>query len=483
MYTPSLNEVRSMTGQGNLVPIYREIDGDLETPVSAYLKIAKPPYSFLLESVEGGERVARYSFIGTEPTAVFKTGATEEGGSIDPLLPVEEALSAMKAIPVPNLPRFTGGAVGYISYDAVQHFEKLPSPESDPLGLPESVFMLATDLVVFDHFRNKIVVISHAKMDHDVNAEYARATRRIDEMIRRLDSNVTASRTTSSLDQPPTSVEVETNMSRKQFEDMVARVKKYIVAGDVIQTVVAHRFSRPTNAHPFQIYRALRNVNPSPYMYYLDLDDFHIVGASPEMLVQIEDGIIQTHPIAGTAPRGTDERDDLRIERELLEDAKERAEHIMLVDLGRNDVGRVSEPGTIVVNQLMEVERYSHLMHLVSNVTGKLDQRYTNYDAIRACFPAGTLSGAPKIRAMEIISELEPDKRGPYGGAVGYFDLRGNMDTAITIRTLVVKDGTAYTQSGAGIVYDSVPAKEYEETLHKSAAVLKAIEQAEKELG
>lgn len=482
MYTPSLNELKSMTDQGDLVPIYREIDGDLETPVSAYLKVAKPPYSFLLESVEGSERVARYSFIGTEPTAVFKTGATEERGSMDPLLPVEEALSAMKAIPLPNLPRFTGGAVGYISYDAVRYFENLPSPKSDPLGLPESVFMLATDLVVFDHFRNKIMIISHAKIDQDASAEYTKATKRIDEMVRRLHSPIKAPRSNTIQEQSSIPVEVETNMSRKQFEDMVDQVKEYIVAGDVIQTVVAHRFSRPTSAHPFQIYRALRNVNPSPYMYYLDLDDFHIVGASPEMLVQIEDGMIQTHPIAGTAPRGINEKDDLEIERELLEDVKERAEHIMLVDLGRNDIGRVSEPGTIVVNQLMEVERYSHLMHLVSNVTGKLAEGYTNYDAIRACFPAGTLSGAPKIRAMEIIAELEPDKRGPYGGAVGYFDLQGNMDTAITIRTLVVKDGIAYTQSGAGIVYDSVPAKEYEETLHKSAAVLKAIEQAEKEL-
>lgn len=482
MYTPTLNEVKSMTAQGNLIPIYREIDGDLETPVSAYLKIAKPPYSFLLESVEGGERIARYSFIGTEPTAIFKTGPTEECGSIDPLLPVEEALSTIQAIPVPNLPRFTGGAVGYISYDAVRHFENLPSPESDPLGLPESVFMLATDLVVFDHLRNKIMVISHARIDQDVEAEYVEATRRINELVQRLDVPITAYRSNTSPARPTTSVEVETNMSRRQFEEMVERVKKYIVAGDVIQTVVSHRFSRPTSAHPFQIYRALRNVNPSPYMYYLDLDDFHIVGASPEMLVQIENGMIQTHPIAGTAPRGNSEKDDLRIERELLNDVKEQAEHIMLVDLGRNDIGRVSEPGTIVVNQLMEVERYSHLMHLVSNITGKLGEGYTNYDAIRACFPAGTLSGAPKIRAMEIIAELEPDRRGPYGGAVGYFDLRGNMDTAITIRTAVVKDGIVYTQAGSGIVYDSIAAKEYEETLHKSAAVLRAIEQAEQEM-
>ena len=479
MYTPTLDEVRSMTGRGNLVPVHREIDGDLETPVSAYLKIARPPYSFLLESVEGGERIARYSFIGTEPKAVIKTGPNEERGAIDPLLPVEEALSTMQAVPVPDLPRFTGGAVGYISYDAVRYFERLPSPEPDPLGLPESVFMLATDLVVFDHLRHKIMVVSHARLDGDVEAAYAEATERIDEIVGRLDSPVTIPQSTNGREPGAAPAEVETNMSRERFEEMVDRVKEYIVAGDVIQTVVAHRFSRPTTAHPFQIYGALRNVNPSPYMYYLDLDDFHIVGASPEMLVQVEDGSIQTHPIAGTFPRGANEEDDLRIERELLKDEKERAEHIMLVDLGRNDIGRVSKPGSVVVNQLMDVERYSHLMHLVSNVTGKLRDGYTNFDALRSCFPAGTLSGAPKIRAMEIIAELEPDRRGPYGGAVGYFDLQGNMDTAITIRTLVVKDGIAYTQAGGGIVYDSVPAKEYEETLRKAAAVLRAMEQAE----
>ena len=269
------------------------------------------------------------------------------------------------------------------------------------------------------------------------------------------------------------------NMTRERYEEMVRRVKKYIYEGDVIQAVVSQRLARPTSAHPFQIYRALRTINPSPYMYYLELDDFHIVGASPELLVQVENGSVATHPIAGTLRRGTDPEEDLALEQELRTDEKERAEHIMLVDLGRNDIGRVSEPGTVQVTQLMDVERYSHVMHLVSHVTGRLRDGLTNYDALRACFPAGTLSGAPKIRAMEIIADLEPDKRGPYGGAVGYFDFSGNMDTAITIRTVVIKDGVAYVQAGGGIVFDSTPEGEYQETLDKASAVLRAIDQAE----
>ena len=477
MYTPTLEQVKKMADRGNLVPVFREIDADLETPVSAYLKIARPPHSFLLESVEGGERIARYSFIGTEPDEVFTTGPGEPAGAIDPLAPIERALSEFKAIEVPELRRFTGGAVGYMSYDVAGYFEKLPTPSADALGLPESVFMLSTTLLVFDHLRHKIQVVSHARLDDGVEAGYSEATRRIDDLVARLGAAPIIPDALVTDSGPPAAV--RSNISREHFNGMVERVKEYVVAGDVIQAVVAQRFSRPTDAHPFQIYRALRTINPSPYMYYLDLDDFQIVGASPEMLVRVEDGELNYHPIAGTFPRGANEEEDLRIEQELVSDEKERAEHIMLLDLGRNDVGRVSEPGTVQVTQLMDVERYSHVMHLVSHVTGKLRSDCTNYDALRACFPAGTVSGAPKIRAMEIIAELEPDRRGPYAGAVGYFDLRGNMDTAITIRTLVVKDGVAYTQAGGGIVYDSVPEKEFEETLHKASAVLRAIEEAE----
>ena len=368
--------------------------------------------------------------------------------------------------------------MGYLSYEAVNHFERLPSPERDPLELPESVFMMTTTFLIFDHLRHKIRVVSHVHLDGDVEGAYAKAVQRIDGLVSRLESPL---RLPSSDSRPSPGPEpsVTSNMTRDKYEDMVQRVKKYVNEGDVIQAVVSQRLERPTTAHPFQIYRALRAINPSPYMYYLELDDFHIVGASPELLVQVENGDVATHPIAGTRPRAADSDADKALEQELRTSEKERAEHIMLLDLGRNDIGRVSEPGTVQVTQLMDVERYSHVMHMVSHVTGRLREGYTSYDALRACFPAGTVSGAPKIRAMEIIAELEPDKRGPYSGAVGYFDLSGNMDTAITIRTLVIKDGMAYAQAGGGIVFDSTPEEEYQETLDKASALLRAMEEAE----
>ena len=467
-----------MAGEGNLVPVYREINADLETPVSAYLKIARPPYSFLLESVEGGEHIARYSFLGTDPVDVIKTGPGQRYGAVDPLIPIEAELSRFKLVKVPDPQRFNGGAVGYLSYEAVNHFERLPSPERDPLELPESVFMMTTTFLIFDHLRHKIRVVSHVHLDGDVEGAYAKAVQRIDGLVSRLESPL---RLPSSDSRPSPGPEpsVRSNMTRDKYEDMVQRVKKYVNEGDVIQAVVSQRLERPTTAHPFQIYRALRAINPSPYMYYLELDDFHIVGASPELLVQVENGDVATHPIAGTRPRAADSDADKALEQELRTSEKERAEHIMLLDLGRNDIGRVSEPGTVQVTQLMDVERYSHVMHMVSHVTGRLREGYTSYDALRACFPAGTVSGAPKIRAMEIIAELEPDKRGPYSGAVGYFDLSGNMDTAITIRTLVIKDGMAYAQAGGGIVFDSTPEEEYQETLDKASALLRAMKEAE----
>ena len=479
MYYPSLEEVRSHAGSANLVPVYREINADLETPVSAYLKVARGPYSFLLESVEGGERIARYSFIGTDPMEVIRTGPGEDLGSVDPLVPVERMLSKYKLADVDYLDKFNGGAVGYISYDAVRYFEKLPTPDTDPLDVPESIFMMATTYLVFDHVRHKIKVVSHAHLDGDARAAYEDATARIDDVIRRL--NTQPRLPEPNLDQP-TGAEVEFNMTREYYDSMVAKSREYIIAGDIIQTVVAQRMSRPTSAHPFQIYRSLRAINPSPYMYYLDLDGFQIVGASPELLVQVVDGQVAVHPIAGTRRRGRNEAEDLELEAELRSDEKERAEHIMLLDLGRNDVGRVSKPGTVKVTQTLDIERYSHVIHLVSHVTGQLQDGYSTYDALRACFPAGTVSGAPKIRAMEVIAELEPDRRGVYAGAVGYFDLSGNMDTAIAIRTLVVKDGVAYVQAGGGIVYDSTPEFEYMETLHKAGAILTAIDEAEQEI-
>ena len=478
MYHPTLEEVEKLADQGNLVPVYREINADLETPVSAYLKIARPPYSFLLESVEGGERIARYSFLGTEPMEVIKTGPGQQHGAVDPLKPIENALSRFKPITLPDQQRFNGGAVGYLAYEAVNYFERLPSPDSDPLGLPEAVFMVTTTFLIFDHVRNKIRVVSHADLDGDVSQGYSQAIERIDEMVARLEAPLKPpprSSDTGAFQKPP----VASNIPRERYEEMVERIKRYIVDGDVIQVVPSQRLSRPTAAHPFQIYRALRTINPSPYMYYLELDDFHIVGASPEMLVQVENGTVVTHPIAGTRRRGADPEEDAALEEELLASEKERAEHIMLVDLGRNDIGRVSKPGTVEVTELMIVVRYSHVMHIVSHVAGKLRDGYTCYDALRACFPIGTLSGAPKIRAMEIIAEMEPDKRGPYAGAVGYVDFSGNMDTATTIRTLVIKDGMAYVQAGGGIVFDSTPEAEYQESLDKASALFRAIEEAE----
>ena len=473
MYHPTLDEVKKLSRQGNLVPVYHEIMADLETPVSAYLKIARGNYSFLLESVEGGEQLARYSFLGTEPSLVLKTGKEKP---IDPLLPIEKELSRFQLVPTSGLPRFHGGMVGYLGYEAARYFERLPSPDPDQLGLPESIFMLADSLLVFDHITHKIKVVSHVHLDGNIEAAYHEATRRIDSLVDRLRQPIPPqlSPPASSPKSPASS-----KLSRAEFEASVSQAKEHIYAGDVIQVVLSQRLAKPIKASPFALYRALRSLNPSPYMYYLHLDDFHIVGASPELLVRVEDGIVSTHPIAGTRPRGKSDTQDMALEEELKHDEKESAEHIMLVDLGRNDIGRVSEPGTVKVTQLMDIERYSHVMHLVSHVQGRLRTGLSQFDALRACFPAGTVSGAPKIRAMEIIAELEPDKRGPYAGAVGYFGFSGNMDTAITIRTSIIKDGVAYTQAGAGIVADSIPEREYQESLSKAQALLTAIEQAE----
>ncbi len=473
MYHPTLEELKKLKKSGNLVPVYREIQADLDTPVSAYLKIARGKYSFLLESVEGGERLARYSFLGTEPSKILITG-----GAIapDPLILVEKEFKRFKPIAIEGLPRFHGGMVGYLGYEVAGHFEKLPSPSNDPMGLPEAVLMLADTLLIFDHLAHVIKVVSHARLDGDIEKSYRQTTRKIDRLIARLQQpvDVPEPEATATAKSATTA-----NLTQKQYESIVTRMKKYIYDGDIIQAVPSLRLARRTNASPFAIYRALRSVNPSPYMYFLHLDDFHIVGASPELLVRVEDGIVSNHPIAGTRPRSQDSKKDKALGEELKKDEKERAEHVMLVDLARNDVGRISQPGTVKVTQFMDIERYSHVMHLVSHVQGKLRRGLTQFDALRACFPAGTVSGAPKIRAMQIIAELEPDKRGPYAGAVGYFDFRGNMDTAINIRTIIVKDGTAYVQAGAGIVADSVPENEYRECLNKAQALLAAIDKAE----
>jgi len=475
MYYPTLEEVKKRKKEGNLIPVYREIVADLETPVSVFLKVNRGGYSFLLESVEGGQRLARYSFIGTEPYRVLITRGED---NTDPLPLIAEELDKYKIVPVSGLPRFCGGAVGYLAYETVTRFEKLPSPESDPLELPESLFMFVDTMLVFDHVTHKIKVLSYARLDGDIEAAYQKAVDRIDDLVDRLSQPLKTSqheKDTASVN----SYKLSSNFSKEGFEAGVLKIKQYITAGEAIQVVLSQRMAQPTDVAPFEIYRALRTINPSPYMFFLDFIDFHIIGASPEILVRVEDGMVMTRPLAGTRPRGKSPAEDALLERELRSDEKERAEHIMLVDLGRNDIGRVSEPGTVEVSDLMDVERYSHVMHLVTHVQGRLRGDLTAFDALRACFPAGTVSGAPKIRAMEIIAELEPEKRGPYAGAAGYFSLSGNMDMAIAIRTMVVTKGTAYVQAGGGVVYDSVPEREYEETMNKAQALLKAINQAE----
>ena len=476
MYYPTLEEVKSFEPQnGNLVPVCREIVADLETPVSAFLKINRGGYSFLLESVEGGERVARYSFIGTDPYRVLTTRG-EDG--TDPLLSLAGELEKYKVVPVNGLPRFCGGAVGYLSYETVTRFEELPSPTADPLGLPESLFMLVDTMLAFDHATHKIKVISYVFLDSpDIETAYRQAVEKIDSLVDRLKTPLLPGQ--AELKPVARGKGLSSNMSRGDFEDKVRLIKEYITAGEAIQVVLSQRLKQPTRANPFDIYRALRTINPSPYMFFLDFKDFHIIGASPEILVRVEDGAVMTRPLAGTRPRGKDPAEDDRLDKELRSDEKERAEHIMLVDLGRNDIGRVSQPGTVEVSDLMNVERYSHVMHLVSHVQGQLRGDMTPLDALRACFPAGTVSGAPKIRAMEIIAELETEKRGPYAGAVGYLSFSGNMDMAIAIRTMVVNRGIAYTQAGCGVVYDSIPEKEYEESMNKARALLNAVSQAE----
>jgi anthranilate synthase component I len=471
--TPSLEEVKKLASEGNLIPVWREVVADLETPVSAFLKVSRGDYSFLLESVEGGQRTARYSFIGTEPDKIITCRQNDKTG---PLQKIKAELRKYRQVPSFGLPRLSGGAVGYLSYETAQRFEDLPSPQADPLGLPEAVFMLSNTMLIFDHVTHKIIILSHACVDDDVEKAYRKAVLKIDELAARLKGPLPEFEDRRTVHNAG---RIRSNFSEDEFEKSVAKVREYITAGEAIQVVLSQRLAVPTAAAPFDIYRSLRSINPSPYMFFLQLGDFHVIGASPEILVRVEGDAVMTRPLAGTRPRSADEIEDEALGRELLLDEKERAEHIMLVDLGRNDIGRISEPGSVEVSDLMNIERYSHVMHMVTHVQGKLKPDCTCFDALQACFPAGTVSGAPKIRSMQIIAELEPEKRGVYAGAAGYFSHNGNMDMAIAIRTMVVKDHTAYIQAGCGIVYDSVPEREYEETLNKAMALLKAIEQAE----
>ena len=476
VYYPTLEEVKKLGKAGTIVPIYREIVADLETPVSAFLKINRKGYSFLLESVEGGERLARYSFIGTEPYRVLTTHSEDK---LDPLPLIAEELGKYKQVSVGELPKFCGGAIGFLSYETVTRFEDLPSPDSDPLDLPESLFMFVDTLLIFDHVTHRIKVLSHVYIGEDIEGAYQTAVDKIDGLVTLLNGPIPPAKQMKGSISANSETRPSSNFSKQDYEAVVSKIRDYVIDGEVIQVVPSQRLAQPTDAAPFDIYRALRTINPSPYMFYFDFVDFFIIGASPEILVRVEDDKVTTRPLAGTRPRGSTPEEDVRLEHELRADDKERAEHIMLVDLGRNDIGRVSEPGTVEVSELMEVERYSHVMHLVTNVEGKLRNDMNAFDALRACFPAGTVSGAPKIRAMEIIAEVESEKRGPYAGAAGYFSFSGDMDMAISIRTMVLSKGVAYTQAGGGVVYDSVPEREYEETMNKARALLNAISQAE----
>jgi anthranilate synthase component 1 len=484
---PTREDFLDLAREGNLIPVVREILADLETPVSAFLKIHRGPYGFLLESMEGGEQWARYSFLGTEPARVLRVRGrhvsietpgrpAEERLSDDPLGVLKELLAEYRPVDVPGLPRFTGGAVGHVGYDLVRTFERLPEHAVDDLGVPDACLLLAESLLVFDSVAHTIKVVAnvHLRDGDDPHAAYDAAVTRIDELVARLREAV---------DEPPrpggVPGEVRANLTQEAYEGIVERAKEYIRAGDVIQVVLAQRFELPLAAAPFDVYRCLRTINPSPYMFFLALRDHTLAGASPEVMVRVEHGEVTVRPIAGTRARGTSERDDEALAAELATDPKELAEHVMLLDLGRNDVGRVARTGTVEVTERFAIERYSHVMHLVSNVRGALAPGADCFAALRATFPAGTLSGAPKVRAMEIIEELEPVRRGVYGGAVGYFAFSGAMDTAIVIRTALFRDGRVFVQSGAGIVADSDPESEYRECVNKARAMIQAVRMAE----
>ncbi|RNC67755.1 MAG: anthranilate synthase component I [Desulfuromonadales bacterium] len=490
MYFPDFESFRALTARGNLIPVCREIMADMDTPVSAFRKIDDGPYSFLLESIEGGEKWARYTFLGSNPTTVIRTrgasvelvtnGETRTVTSDDPLGFVREYLARFRPVEIPGIPRFFGGAVGYLGYDMVRHFERLPTEKPAVIGAWDSCFVITDTILIFDNVRQKITVVSNAHLEEGQTPEaaYAEATARVDALIAKLRAPLVPMPVTPS----GRTVAFESNVTRDAFEAAVEKAKEYVRSGDIIQVVLSQRFSGELTVDPFAIYRVLRTLNPSPYMFFLRMDDTLVVGASPEVMVRTEVGRVELRPIAGTRPRGATVEEDVRLEQELLADPKERAEHVMLVDLGRNDLGRVCRTGTVRVSELMVIERYSHVMHIVSNVQGELAEGKDAFDVVRATFPAGTLSGAPKVRAMEIIDELEPVRREVYGGAVGYFSFSGNMDLAIAIRTLVIRDGRVHLQAGAGIVADSDPAAEYQETVNKAMAVVKAIETAERGL-
>ncbi|MEZ6147520.1 MAG: anthranilate synthase component I [Planctomycetaceae bacterium] len=492
-HSPDFATVKQLANDVRLVPVYRQILSDTLTPVSAYRKLGEEDHTFLFESVVGGERIGRYSFLGSDPflqieargsDVTIMTDGQSSGRSVeDPLEELQSLLDQYPAAHLPELPRFCGGAVGYAGYDTVRYTEHLPNAPDDDRQLPDLAFALYDLMVVFDHIRKVVLVVAHVRTDTgDLEAAYQQACGRIDELCDRLQApTVDLTPRDISLTGEPT-LSWTSDFTQEEFESAVESCKEYIRAGDIFQVVLSQRLQLETTAQPLDIYRALRVVNPSPFMFLLRSPSVSLVGSSPEIMVRVEDGVTTIRPLAGTRQRGRTPAEDLALAEELLADPKERAEHVMLIDLARNDVGRVSQYGSVELSDVMVVERYSHVMHITSNVTGQLREGVTALDALRAGLPAGTVSGAPKVRAMEIIDEFEHHRRGPYAGAVGYIDFTGNMDTCIALRTLVMQGQTVYVQAGAGIVADSVPATEYQETLNKAKGLLKAIQVAEQQI-
>ena len=492
-YFPDFDTFTQLAQQGNLVPVYRQLLSDTLTPVSAYCQIQRGSCSFLFESVIGGERIGRYSFLGADPVLQLeafgsKLVITDEHGktereSNDPLNDLQQLLDLYRGVQVPGLPRFCGGAVGYAGYDVIRYTERLPHAPPDDRHLPDLSFAFYNRMVIFDQIRKTILVVAQARTDTgDLRKEYDRACAQVDDLCRQLQRGSSDLQLTDIALTGEVSETWKSNFTQAEFETAVEKCKEYIRAGDIFQVVISQRLQRETHARPLDIYRALRVVNPSPFMFFLRTPQVHLIGSSPEIMVRVEDGETTIRPLAGTRKRGRTEAEDIALEQDLLNDPKERAEHVMLVDLARNDVGRVAQYGSVQLSDVMKVERYSHVMHITSNVTGQLSPGKTSLDALRAGLPAGTVSGAPKVRAMQIIDELERHRRGPYAGAVGYLDYTGNMDTCIALRTLVMQGQTISAQAGAGIVADSVPASEYQETLNKAQGMLKAIEIAERQL-
>jgi anthranilate synthase component 1 len=482
---PDKDNFLQMASRCNVIPVFRELNADTETPISLFKKMAGGPESFLLESIEGGQRWGRYSFIGYRPRLVIRAWGEkvevrhnqDEPDQLRarPFETLKDIMKAFRPATLPGLPRFFGGLVGYMSYDMVRFFEDLAPDKPNDIGIPDAAFMMPEQVIIYDNLTQTIKVVVNCYLSN--GADPARVYDRAVEEIEKTEKMIGRALVTPSSGKagPERDLTMIPNMERERFENIVSRAKEYITRGEAIQVVLSQRFQADLTSEPFQVYRALRRINPSPYMYYLQFGGETVIGASPEVLVRLEDGRVALRPIAGTRPRGEDAGEDQRLEAELRADPKERAEHVMLVDLGRNDVGRVAAVGTVEVKDLMVVERYSHVMHLVSHVEGNLASGLDMFDVLRACFPAGTVSGAPKVRAMEIIDELEPTRRGLYAGAVGYFGFSGNMDFCIAIRTLLVRNGRVYLQVGAGIVADSDPALEYEETLNKGKALVRAL--------